>query len=111
MLGILGSIFGVLGIFTIGVLFIPLGLLCTLFSFIKGEILLGIVSLAANIVAILVSPSARVFSSAPPLPWFYRGDNYSDAGGYIQGTSIPRFTIESASQDRLLVQHIPLGSH
>ncbi len=57
MLGILGIIFGVLGIFTVGALFVPLGLLCTLFSFFKGEILLAIVSLAANILAILVSPS------------------------------------------------------
>jgi hypothetical protein len=49
--------FGVLGIFTFGLLFVPLGLLCTLFSFLKGEILLGLVSLAVNVVAIFVSPS------------------------------------------------------
>lgn len=57
MLGVLGSVFGVLGIFTFGLLFVPLGLLCTLFSFFKGEILLGLVSLAVNVVAIFVSPT------------------------------------------------------
>lgn len=36
MLGVLGSVFGVLGIFTFGLLFVPLGLLCIMFSFFKG---------------------------------------------------------------------------
>ena len=57
MFGILGSIFGVLSIFTFGLVFVPIGLLCTFFSFLKGEILLGIVSLAVNIMAIIVSPA------------------------------------------------------
>lgn len=57
MLGILGTVFGILGIFTFGLIFVPLGLLCTLFSFFKGEILLGIVSLAVNVVAVFVSPT------------------------------------------------------
>jgi len=57
MLGLLGCAFGVLGIFTFGLIFVPLGLLCTVFSFLKGEVLLGIVSLAVNVVAIFMSPS------------------------------------------------------
>lgn len=61
MFGILGSTFGVLGIFTFGLIFVPIGILCTLFSFLKGDVLLGIVSLAVNIMAIIVSPAVWLY--------------------------------------------------
>lgn len=57
MFGIMGSLFGVLGIFTFGLVFIPIGILCTLFAFFKGQILIGIVSLVVNIFAAILSPA------------------------------------------------------
>ncbi|MEI8385576.1 MAG: hypothetical protein WCF51_06380 [Nitrosomonadaceae bacterium] len=58
MFGLLGIFFGVLGFFTFGLVFIPLGLLCTIISFAsKNGFLLGIVSFVMNVVAIAVSPS------------------------------------------------------
>lgn len=36
MFGIMGSLFGILGIFTFGLVFIPIGILCTLFAFFQG---------------------------------------------------------------------------
>jgi len=59
-MGLLGIIFGILGIFSSGLVFIPLGLLCTIFSLLSGRIMAGIVSLCVNIMAIIVSPSAWI---------------------------------------------------
>ena len=57
MMGLVGIVFGVLGIFFSGLIFIPLGLICTLFSFFQKGFFVTIVSLLTNIVAIIVSPS------------------------------------------------------
>ncbi len=58
MFGLLGVIFGILGFFTFGLIFIPLGLLCTVISLAsKRGFLLGIISLIMNVVAISASPS------------------------------------------------------
>ena len=61
MFGLLGVIFGILGFFSIGLVFIPLGLLCTVISLVsKRGFLLGFIGLIMNIVAIAVSPSVWV---------------------------------------------------
>jgi hypothetical protein len=57
MLGLIGCIFGIAGALTVGIVFVPLGLLATVFAFIRGELLTGLLSLLANAVAVIVSPS------------------------------------------------------
>ena len=61
MFGLIGVIFGILGFFSVGLVFIPLGLLCTAISMVsKRGFLLGIISLMMNTAAIVVSPSVWV---------------------------------------------------
>jgi hypothetical protein len=56
--GIFGTVFGILGIFTFGLLFVPLGIICTIISFFRKDgILIGLLSLLTNIVACVVSPT------------------------------------------------------
>lgn len=68
---IFGCIFAVLGIFTVGAIFVPLAAVCTLLSLVvgistgKGGIIsMAIVSGCATFVAFIVSPSAWALLAA-----------------------------------------------
>ena len=69
--GILGIMFGIFGIFTIGLVFIPLGTICTIISLFRPNgIVIGVISLFTNIMACVVSPTiwlllASLFISMP----------------------------------------------
>ena len=69
MLGVFGIFFGLMGIFYFGLLFVPLGLLCTVLCFFNKQASLGLVSLAVNLVAIVVSPSIWLLVLAI-IAWF-----------------------------------------
>lgn len=53
---IFGICCGVLGIFTLGFVFVPLGFLFTLFGLLRGEILSAVISGVINFVGLLTSP-------------------------------------------------------
>jgi len=57
LISLLGIVFGTIGLFSLGLLFIGLGFLCTVFGFIKGQIFIGIISLMTNIFALIVAQS------------------------------------------------------
>lgn len=47
---------GILGIFTLGFIFVPLGLLFTLIGLLRGEFLVGAISAVVNVFGLLTSP-------------------------------------------------------
>lgn len=55
--GILSIIFGILGIFILGLIFAPLALLLATYSLYKKRILLGIVGLILSVIALITSPT------------------------------------------------------
>ena len=55
--GILSVIFGLLGIYTLGFLFVPLAFIAALVALFKGQIVLGLLGMLLTIVAALTSPS------------------------------------------------------
>ncbi len=69
MLGVFGIFFGLMGIFFWGLVFVPLGLLCTVLCFFNKQASLGLVSLVINLVAIVVSPSIWLLVLAL-IAWF-----------------------------------------
>lgn len=68
---IFGCIFGILGIYTIGAVFVPLSALCSIVAFLTGAIqmraaviLMAVVSSCVTIAAFIVSPSAWLLFAA-----------------------------------------------
>lgn len=55
--GILSVIFGILGIYTLGFLFVPLAFIAALVALFKGQIGLGLLGMVLTIIAALTSPS------------------------------------------------------
>jgi len=51
---------GVMGFYICGILFVPIGLVCTFLAFWRGQIVGGLISLTINILAALVSPALLI---------------------------------------------------
>jgi hypothetical protein len=71
VVAIVGIIFGILGIYSIGVVFVPLAALCALFAFISGVIrlqfstaFLGLVAAALSVAGWFASPSLWLLTAA-----------------------------------------------
>lgn len=71
LVGILGCVFGVLGIFTIGIVFVPLAALCTIIGLLGGVvggsftgIFVSLISLSLTVVAVIASPSLWILFGA-----------------------------------------------
>jgi hypothetical protein len=56
LMGLSAIIFGLLGIFTYGVIFVPLGFLFSVLAFFWGQSLWGVVGLFLTIVGLVTSP-------------------------------------------------------
>ena len=56
LMGLFAITFGLLGIFTYGVIFVPLGFLFSVLSFFRGQALWGVIGLLLTIMGLVTSP-------------------------------------------------------
>ncbi len=56
LIGLFALIFGFLGVFTYGVIFVPLGFLFSILSFFFGQTFLGFIGLFLTIIGLVTSP-------------------------------------------------------
>lgn len=67
--------FGFLGIFTIGVVFVPLGLLCSILALFFGQIVWGFIGLLLAVMGFITSPQLWVvIGMAAFYQWFDLGE-------------------------------------
>ena len=55
-MGLFAIAFGVLGIFSYGVIFVPLGFLCSTVAFFRGQALWGLIGLLLTVMGLVTSP-------------------------------------------------------
>jgi len=55
--GICALIFGIIGIFFLAIVFVPLSVICAIIAIIKKQYVLGICSIVVDIVAFMLSPT------------------------------------------------------
>ena len=55
-IGLFAIAFGVLGIFFYGVIFVPLGFLCSILAFFRGQALWGFIGLLLTVMGLVTSP-------------------------------------------------------
>jgi hypothetical protein len=75
VLAVFGCVFGILGIFTIGIVFVPLAALCAVFGLIGGivkgqmsTVLLAVIAGVLVVVGWVTSPSLWVLTAAILVP-------------------------------------------
>ena len=55
--GICALVFGIIGIFFLAVVFVPLSLICAIIAIIKKQYILGVCSIVVDIIAFMLSPT------------------------------------------------------
>ena len=60
LIGLFAITFGLLGIFTYGIIFVPLGFLFSVLAFFWGQILWGVIGLLLTIMGLVTSPKLLI---------------------------------------------------